>query len=195
MAADGAVRGERAIGSRVPLSRPTRGIWTLWIPLAVGVLAVLSGCAGHTTGASDIKRQPNGTYSAKLNVVASCEKGSPTTPCTAYTEWRKVGTDAWTLGPTVTVPKTFKDAHRFQIATGLHNNTTYEYQLCGKEFASKNVSCVGPGQGESSEQFDIGRGSPGGGGGGSSAAPILLAVAAGILILGGVWWASRRFDS
>jgi hypothetical protein len=161
--------------------------------LAACGLAIFAGC-GHTTGASDIKRQPNGTYSAKLNVVGSCTKGSPSTPCTAYTQWRKVGTDAWTKGPTITVPKKVSDVHRSQTATGLANNTTYEYQLCGKEF-DQNVSCVGRSKDESTDQFVIGRGSTvSGGGGGSALVPILIAVAAGDLILGGVRWASRRFS-
>jgi hypothetical protein len=87
------------------------------------------------------------------------------------------------------------DRHGTQTATGLANNTTYEYQLCGKEFADKKVNCVGPSQDESTDQFVIGRGSTvGGGGGGSALVPILIAVAAGVLILGGVWWASRRFS-
>jgi hypothetical protein len=163
--------------------------------LALSALAVFAGCSGRTTGASDIKRQPDGTYSAKLNVVGSCDEGSPSTPCTAYTQWRKVGTSAWTKGPTVTVPKKVKDVHRSQTATGLANNTTYEYQLCGKEFTGKSVNCLGPGQGESTDQFVIGRGSTvGGGGDGSALVPILIAVAAGVLILGGLRWASRRFS-
>jgi hypothetical protein len=162
--------------------------------LAACALAILAGCSGHTTGASDIKRQPDGTYLAKLNVVGSCEKGSPSTPCTAYTQWRKVGTDAWTKGPTVNVPKKVSDKQASQTATGLANNTAYEYQLCGKEFTDKNVNCVGPSQDESTDQFVIGHGSVGGGGGSSAAVPILIAVAAGILILGGVWWASRRYS-
>ena len=160
--------------------------------LAAGVLAMLSGC-GHTTGATNIKRQPDGTFSAKLNVVGSCKKGSPATPCTFFTQWRKVGTDTWTKGPTVTISKKVTDQHTSQTATGLANNTTYEYQLCGTEGPGKNVQCGGPGKGESTDEFVIGRGSTGGGGGGSSAVPIGIAVAAGILILGGVWWASRRF--
>jgi hypothetical protein len=133
------------------------------VPLAIGALAVFSGCSGHTTGASDITLQPDGTYSAKLNVVGSCDKGSPSTPCTAYTQWRKVGTSAWTKGPTVTVPKKVKDVHRSQTATGLAPNTTYEYQVCGKEFGDQTVKCVGPNVPGSTDKFATGGGSTAGG--------------------------------
>ena len=123
--------------------------------LAVSALAAFAGCSGQTTGASDIRQQPDGTYSAKLNAIGSCDHGSPTTPCTAYTRWRKVGTTAWTNGPTVSVPSTVKDVHRSQTATGLAPNTQYEYQVCGKEFADKTVVCVGsdPTDTNSTEKF------------------------------------------
>ncbi len=129
-------------------------------------LALLAGCSGHTTGASDIKLQPGGTYSAKLNAVGSCDHGSPTTPCTAYTRWRKVGTSAWTNGPTVTVPTKLSNVQRSQTATGLAPNTQYEYQVCGKEFAVKSVVCIGPDPTDtkSTQKFTTGGGSTAAGG-------------------------------
>jgi hypothetical protein len=160
--------------------------------LAAVAAAVLAGCQGHTTGATDIKRQPDGTFSAKLNVVGTCEHGSPTTPCIAYTQWRKVGTTAWSKGPTVTVKKTVTDQPGSQVATGLANNTTYEYQLCGKEFVDKNTGCIGPNKDEATDQFDIGSGSASAGGGSSPAVPILIGVAVAALLVGGGWWGWRR---
>lgn len=112
--------------------------------LAVGALAVFAGCSGRTTGASQITKQPDGSYSAKLNAVGSCERGSNSTPCTAYTRWREVGTSVWTNGPTIEVRKTVKDMRGSQAAKGLSPHTRYEYQVCGKEFSDERVNCVGP---------------------------------------------------
>lgn len=190
--------------------------------LAVFALATLAGCSGHTTGASDITLQPDGTYSAKLNAIGSCDNGSPNTPCTAYTRWRKLGTNAWTNGPRVEVPRKVSDLERSQTATGLAPNTKYEYQVCGKEFSEKNVLCVGPRGTLDTDRFATGSGSQSGGqeqpavppgpqtagrqltrgptpalsdteGGSSPLVPIAIGIAAGALVLGGTWWASRRY--
>jgi hypothetical protein len=67
--------------------------------------------------------------------------------------WRVVGTDAWTNGPTITVPRKVKDLRRSQTATGLAPKAKYEYQVCGKEFSSK-VTCAGPsGRGDTTQKF------------------------------------------
>jgi hypothetical protein len=126
------------------------------VPLAVGALAVFSGCSGNTTGASDITLQSDGTYSAKLNVVGSCDQGSPSTPCTGYTRWRKIGARGWINGPALIVKKKLSDVHRSQTATGLAPETTYEYQVCGKEFAQKSVTCVGSNGPKSADPFVTG---------------------------------------
>lgn len=133
--------------------------------LAVAAMALFAGCSGHTTGASQIEQQPDGTYSAKLNAIGSCDEGSPSTPCKAYTRWRRVGTNAWTNGPTVTVPRKLSNVNRSQRATGLSPNTNYEYQVCGKEFVAKSAVCVGPDRTDtnSTEKFVTGSGSAAGG--------------------------------
>jgi hypothetical protein len=148
------------VGS-LPLSGTRRRIAAA--PVVCALLAALAGCSGHTTGASDIALQPDGTYSAKLNAIGSCDKGSPKTPCTAYTRWRELGTNAWTNGRSVKVPRKLSNVQRSQTATGLAPNTTYEYQACGKEFSEENVLCVGPRGTLDSERFTTGPGPQGGG--------------------------------
>lgn len=191
--------------------------------LGVAVSAVLAGCTGRTTGASQIERQADGTFSAKLNAIGSCDKGSPSKPCTAFTRWREVGTRAWTNGPAVEVGRKLKDVRRSQTATGLAPATRYEYQVCGNEFGDP-VVCVGPDfrDTQSTEKFVTGGPSAAGGkaaeqpetpqaqttasdraddsqgfdggGGTSPLVPIGIAVGVAALILGGTWLAARRFN-
>ncbi len=111
--------------------------------LAVSAFAAFAGCSGRTTGASQITKRPDGSYSAKLNGVGSCDKGARST-CTAYMRWRVVGTNAWTHGPPIKVRKKAINVRRSQTATGLSPKTKYEYQACGKEFSIKRAICVGP---------------------------------------------------
>jgi len=143
--------------------RSIRAAKAICAPLAVCALAAFSGCAGHTIGATDITLQGDGTYSAKLNVVISCDNGSRSTPCTGYTHWREVGTHAWSNAPTVAVPKKIKDVHQSQAATGLAPSTTYEYQVCGKEFGYPKIKCAGPTGPGSTDTFATGAGSTAGG--------------------------------
>ncbi len=129
------------------------------LPLGAGILLLLAGCSGKTTGASDINRQANGTYSAKLNAIGSCDKGSPSTPCTAFFQWREVGAEAWTKGPDMTVDRIVKDRPFSQTVRGLAPRTTYEYQVCGREFTQAKIVCVGPdGKPDSSQNFTTGAG-------------------------------------
>jgi hypothetical protein len=125
--------------------------------LAVSAFAAFAfaGCSGRTTGASQIIQRADGSYSAKLNAVGSCDKGSPSTPCTAYMRWRVVGTNAWTNGPTITVRRKVSDLRRSQTATGLSPKAKYEYQVCGNEFSSKQrITCAGPsGRGDTTQKF------------------------------------------
>jgi hypothetical protein len=44
------------------------------VGVAVGLL-VLTSCMGFTTGATNIAKQPDGSYSAQLNFVGSCGSG------------------------------------------------------------------------------------------------------------------------
>lgn len=180
--------------------------------LGIGALVVLAGCSGKTTGASQATKHPDGSYSAKLNAVGSCDKGSPSTPCTAYMRWRAVGTATWTNGPSVKVDRKVSDHPFSQTAKPLAAKTSYEYEVCGNEFSSKGAVCVGPdGKPGSAEQFVIAGGkvmnkggqtatapgatppaSPGGDQGGSSAS-VAIAIGAGIiLVVGGVAWRARK---
>ena len=177
--------------------------------LVIGALAVLAGCSGKTTGASEITKHPGGSYSAKLNAVGSCDKGSSSTPCSGYMRWRVVGTTTWTNGPTVKVDRKVSDHPFSQTARPLAPKTAYEYEVCGKEFSSKGVVCVGPdGKPGSAQQFvtpggkatNAGETTPapgvtptsnGGGDQGGTSAPVAIAIGASIILLiGGVaWWA------
>ncbi len=187
--------------------RPVRRLGCLL--LGIGALAVLAGCSGKTTVASDITKLPDGSYSAKLNGVGSCDKGSSSTPCTAYMQWRAVGTITWTNGPSVKVERKVSNHPFSQTAKPLAPKKTYEYKFCGKESSAKNVVCVGPdGKPGSAQQFVTGGGKPtnegaapavtpasnGGADKGGSSAVAPIAIGAGvILLIGGVsWWARRR---
>jgi hypothetical protein len=118
------------------------------------VLAVLSGCSGRTTGVSNVTKEADGAYSAKLNATGSCDRGSSSTPCTAYMRWREVGTDAWTNGRPLKAEGKVDDYPWAQTATGLSPNQEYEYQACGREFTAKHVRCAGPdGTPETTERF------------------------------------------
>jgi hypothetical protein len=124
--------------------------------LAVTAFAAFAfaGCSGRTTGASQITERPDGSYSAKLNAVGSCDKGSPSAPCTAYMHWRVVGTNAWTNGPPILVRRKVSNRRGSQTATGLSPKAKYEYQVCGKEFDTKVVACAGPsGRGDTTQKF------------------------------------------
>jgi hypothetical protein len=179
--------------------------------VAGAALAAIVGCSGRTIGASQITEQPDGLYSAKLNAIGTCEKGSKRTPCTAYVRWRAVGTDAWTNGPPIEVDAKVTDRRGSQPVMGLDPNAEYEYQACGKEFTSDRVICAGPdgtsdttqrfvvdanagGQGEApasqpaSEASDA---SGGGLGGASLAVPALIAFGAMALLFGGMLWVTR----
>jgi hypothetical protein len=112
--------------------------------LGFAALAVFAGCAGRTTGASDITEQPDGSYAAKLNAVGTCDEGSSSTPCTVYMRWREVGTDAWTESPSTKVDRKVRNRPFSYTARDLSPETEYEYQACGKEFSQEQVFCAGP---------------------------------------------------
>jgi BNR repeat-like domain len=105
----------------------------------LGAVLVLAACSGQTTGASNIAQQTDGSYTARLNATGSCDQS-----CSTFMRWRRVGTTAWTNGPTTNnVPPT-SGAHWYQDVSGLAQRTQYEYQVCGKENSWSNYACVGP---------------------------------------------------
>ena len=106
--------------------------------LAVAAGVVAAGCSGHTTGATAITQQSNGSFSAQLNAVGSCD-----TNCTAFMRWRVVGTSTWTESASFTVGQV-TNAPWSRTATGLFPRAPYEYQACGKESAQSQFTCVGP---------------------------------------------------
>jgi hypothetical protein len=105
--------------------------------LAVVVALALSGCSGRTTGATEITRSSDGTVSATLTAVGSCDQG-----CTAFMRWRQLGQSAWTNAEPFNVGRA-TNAPWKQVATGLSSDATYEYQACGKENSSSGFACVG----------------------------------------------------
>jgi hypothetical protein len=101
---------------------------------------VLAACSGHTTGATNIAQQTDGSYTARLTATGSCDES-----CSTFMRWRRVGTTAWTNGPVANDLPPVSDAHWFQDISGLTQRTEYEYQVCGKEDSSSDYACVGPG--------------------------------------------------
>lgn len=108
--------------------------------------AVLAGCSGRTTGATNIAQQSDGTYSAQLHAIGSCD-----TTCTAYMRWRQVGTSTWASSQPLTVGKV-ANASWIAVATGLTAGAAYEYQACGKEASYSQTVCVGPDDATSTTQ-------------------------------------------
>src|SRR4051794_23384108 len=134
-AAQGRAGAERAGGRRRGAGR---------LVLLCLALALLAGCAGRTTGATEVQ-----DTSARLNARGSCD-----TACSAYVRWRKAGTAAWSQATPFGVGSPVQDAPWGQVATGLTASTTYEYQACGKEAASSGYFCAGPdGTGSTTQTF------------------------------------------
>jgi glucose/arabinose dehydrogenase len=106
----------------------------LLLAVLAGALIALSGCAGRTTGATNVT-----DFSARLNAVGSCD-----TTCSAFMRWRRAGTTTWTNGAPFNVPNPVSDAPWSQDATGLSSGTDYEYQACGKEASHSGYACAGP---------------------------------------------------
>src|SRR4051794_6748963 len=97
-------------------------------------VALLAGCSGRTTGATEIQ-----DTSARLNARGSCD-----TACSAYVRWRRTGTAAWSQATPFDVNSPVQDVPWGQVATGLTPATTYEYQACGRESGSSGYACAGP---------------------------------------------------
>ena len=72
----------------------------------LGAVLVLAACSGHTTGATNIAQQSDGSYTARLTATGSCEES-----CSTFMRWRRVGTTAWTNGPIANDIPPVSDAH------------------------------------------------------------------------------------
>jgi outer membrane protein assembly factor BamB len=119
-------------------------------------VALLAGCSGRTTGATDIGAVISRTefYAfAKLNAVGSCDQH-----CTFFMRWRRSGTTAWTNGGQHSVGAIGRTAWHENV-TGLDVFESYEYQACGKEDSYNSVVCVGPnGKPGTTQKFATGNG-------------------------------------
>jgi BNR repeat-like domain len=116
----------------------------------LAAVLVLAACSGHTTGATNIAQQSDGSYTARLTATGSCDES-----CSTFMRWRRVGTTAWTNGPIANDIPPVSDAHWYQDASGLAQRTQYEYQVCGKEDSWNDYACVGPGS-ASTDTFSTG---------------------------------------
>jgi hypothetical protein len=118
--------------------------------LGLGATLALVACSGHTTGATNVAQQSDGSYTARLNAVSSCDES-----CSAFMRWRRVGTSAWTNGPTINVGHV-SDVAWYQGATALAQRARYEYQVCGKESSWSGFVCVGPNGTNTTDTFATG---------------------------------------
>jgi hypothetical protein len=110
----------------------------------VVVALLVAGCQGFTTEATNIAKQPDGSYSAQLNFVVSCGSGEH---CSWYVHYRLLGTSTWTnvpsmphgllAGPVSNVPLS-------EEVTGLTARAHYEYQVCGNSQPGQQFVCAGP---------------------------------------------------
>jgi outer membrane protein assembly factor BamB len=123
------------------LVRRRRGAAALIVMLAA---VLLSSCVGFTTGATNIIKHPDGSYSAQLNFVGSCDSGEH---CSWYVRYRRVGTGAWTRVPATPqgpVAGPTSNVSLSENATGLTAGTQYEYQVCANSQPGNTFVCVGP---------------------------------------------------
>jgi len=122
-------------------------------PLALSLLAlaVLGGCSGRTTGATDIQVVISRTEfyaTAKLNAAGSCSEH-----CTFFIRWRRAGASAWTNGAQHEVGAIGRTPWN-QSITDLAVGEAYEYQACGREDSYDSVVCVGPnGKPDTTQKF------------------------------------------
>jgi hypothetical protein len=105
---------------------------------------LLAACTGFTTGATNIVKQPDGSYSAQLNFVVSCGSGEH---CSWYAQYRQVGTSTWTHVPAIPhgpVAGPVSNVSLSENATGLTAGAQYEYRVCGNSQPGQRFICVGP---------------------------------------------------
>jgi hypothetical protein len=124
------------------------GVFARRRPAAVGGLVVVAllvaGCSGFTTGATNIAKQSDGSYSAQLNFVGSCGSGEH---CSWYAQYRLVGSGTWTHVPATAhgpVAGPISKVSLSEKATGLTAGAQYEYQVCGNFQPGQRFICVGP---------------------------------------------------
>lgn len=110
------------------------------LPLVLVASVAATGCAGKTTGATEITRT-----SAHLNAVGSCE-----TTCEAFfsIEFPTTCTASGCIGGGLTTQKfsigAIKPTAFRASVNSLEPGRTYRYQVCGKEAGWSNFVCVGP---------------------------------------------------
>ncbi len=107
--------------------------------LVVGAVALLVGCSGRTTGATNVT-----ATSATLNFVASCGSGEQ---CSWYVQYRVVKASSWTPVPSTPrgpVSGPVSNVALSEQATGLTSGAHYEYQVCGNSKPGNAFVCVGP---------------------------------------------------
>jgi hypothetical protein len=112
--------------------------------LVVVAAVLLASCKGFTTGAINIIKHPDGSYSAQLNFVGSCGSGER---CSWYAQYRRVGTGTWTHTPATPQGPVAGPASNVSLsenATGLTAGAQYEYQVCGNSQPGQPFICVGP---------------------------------------------------
>jgi hypothetical protein len=108
------------------------------------LILVVAACSGYTTPPSNIAKQPDGSYTAQLNFVASCGAGGH---CSWYAQYRQVGTSAWMRVPATPhgpVAGQVSNVSLSETATGLIAGAQYEYQVCGNAQPGQPFTCVGP---------------------------------------------------
>jgi hypothetical protein len=112
--------------------------------LAAALVVVLVAGCSYTTGATNIAKQPDGSYSAQLNFVVSCGSGEH---CSWYVHYRMVGTGTWTNVPTTPHGPVAGPVSNFpgsENVTGLMAGAEYEYQVCLNSQPGHPFVCVGP---------------------------------------------------
>jgi hypothetical protein len=119
--------------------------------LVLGAILALAACSGQTTGATNVTQQNDGSYSARLNAVGSCDQS-----CSVFMRWRRVGTTTWTNGPTSTGIPAVSNVPFARDVSGLAQRAGYEYQVCGKEDSWSDFVCVGPSGANSTDKFATG---------------------------------------
>jgi hypothetical protein len=102
------------------------------------IAAVLAGCSGNTTAATNVA-----STTATLNSQGQCDGGTPT-PCSWY--WRYGTGGNYQSTTPVQGPTTANTNGKVPLSanvTGLTPGATYQYQICGKGDNVSSFVCVG----------------------------------------------------
>lgn len=93
------------------------------VPAGLTLALLVAACGGHTRAATNVE-----STSATLHGTGVCDPGQS---CTAWAEYRQVGTSAWIRTPRMNLSS---GTHTRSVhLTGLAPSTTYEYRLCGTQ--------------------------------------------------------------